>query len=102
MSGLGEQGEQGALIDAGPSSGDPFEAEVTIEFFRFTSADGTFAVAEATLDDGTAMPLAGALGHLAEDERALVRGAVEHHPRHGLQITVAEAQPLDPPSHGKR
>ena len=84
------------MLDAGPSSGDPFEAEVTIEFFRFTSADGTFAVAEATLDDGTAMPLAGALGHLAEDERALVRGAVEHHPRHGLQITVAEAQPLDP------
>ena len=88
--------EQGALIDAGPASGDPFEGEVTIEFFRFVSEDGTFAVAEATLDDGSAMPLVGPLGHLAEDERALVRGAVEHHSRHGLQITVAEAQPLDP------
>ena len=88
--------EQDALLDAGPASGDPFEGEVTIEFFRFVSEDGTFAVAEATLDDGSAMPVVGPLGHLAEDERALVRGAVEHHPRHGLQITVAEAQPLDP------
>jgi len=88
--------EQSALIDAGPAPGDPFEGEVTIEFFRFVASDGSFAVVEATLDDGTAMPLAGPLGHLAEDERALVRGAVEHHPRHGLQITVAEAQPLDP------
>ena len=49
--------EQGALIDAGPASGDPFEGEVTIEFFRFVSEDGAFAVAEATLDDGSAMPL---------------------------------------------
>lgn len=88
--------EQEALIDAGPASGDPFEGEVTIEFFRFVSADGTFAVCEASFDDGTAMPLVGALGHLDEDERALVRGTVEHHSRHGLQITVAEAQPLDP------
>jgi exodeoxyribonuclease V alpha subunit len=90
------QSEQGALIDAGPAGGDPFEGEVTIEFFRFVSEDGTFAVCEASLEDGTAMPLVGALGHLAEDERALVRGTVEHHSRHGLQITVAEAQPLDP------
>jgi len=89
-------GEQGALIDAGPGTGERFEGEVTIGFFRFTSADGGFAVAEATLDDGTVMPLAGPIGHLAEDERALVRGDVVHHPRHGLQITVAEAQPLDP------
>ena len=69
---------------------------MTIEFFRFVSEDGTFAVAEATLEDGTAMPVVGPLGHLEEDDRALVRGSVEHHPRHGLQITVAEAQPLDP------
>jgi exodeoxyribonuclease V alpha subunit len=88
--------EQDALLDAGPGSGDPFEGEVSIEGFRFTSADGAFAVAEATLDDGTEMPLAGAIGHLGEGERALVRGAVEHHPRHGLQIKVTEAQPLDP------
>lgn len=88
--------EQEALIDAGPASGDPFEGELTIAFFRFVAADGTFAVAEATLADGTAMPLTGPLGHLAEDERVLVRGTVEHHPRHGLQISVAEAQPLDP------
>ena len=88
--------EQDVLIDAGPATGDPFAEEVTIEGFRFVSADGTFAVAEATLDDGTGMPLAGPIGHLGEGERALVRGAVEHHPRHGLQITVAEAQPLDP------
>ncbi len=88
--------EQGALIDAGPAGGDPFEGEVTIEFFRFVSDDGTFAVAEASLEDGTAMPVVGPLGHLAEDERALIRGTVEHHSRHGLQITVAEAQPLDP------
>ncbi|MFN8111901.1 MAG: AAA family ATPase [Solirubrobacterales bacterium] len=88
--------EQEALIDAGPAGGDPFEGEVTIDFFRFVSDDGTFAVCEATLEDGTAMPLVGALGHLTEEERALVRGTVEHHSRHGLQITVAEAQPLDP------
>ena len=87
---------RGALLDAGPASGDPFEGEGTIEFFRFVSEDGQFAVAEVTLDDGTAMPVVGALGHLAEGERALVRGAVEHHSRHGLQITVTEAQPLDP------
>lgn len=93
---MGRTAEQGALIEAAQGTGEPFEGEVTIGFFRFTAADGGFAVAEATLDDGTEMPLAGPIGHLGEGERALVRGAVEHHPRHGLQIAVAEAQPLDP------
>ena len=88
--------EQDALIDAGPASGDPFEGEGTVEFFRFVSEDGQFAVAEVTLADGTAMPVVGALGHLTEGDRALIRGEVEHHSRHGLQITVTEAQPLDP------
>ena len=88
--------EQEALLDAGPASGDPFEGEGTIEFFRFVSEDGQFAVAEVTLEDGTAMPVVGALGHLAEGDRALIRGEVEHHSRHGLQINVTEAQPLDP------
>ena len=88
--------EQEALIDAGPATGDPFEGEGTIEFFRFVSADGQFAVAEVTLADGTAMPVVGALGHLTEGDRALIRGEVEHHSRHGLQISVTEAQPLDP------
>jgi exodeoxyribonuclease V alpha subunit len=88
--------DQDALIDAGPGSGDPFEGEAQVEGFRFVSTDGGFAVAWATLADGTEMPLAGPIAHLGEGERALVRGAVEDHPRHGLQITVAEAQPLDP------
>ena len=88
--------DQDALIEAGPGSGDPFEGEAQVEGFRFVSTDGGFAVAWATLADGTEMPLAGPIAHLGEGERALVRGAVEDHPRHGLQITVAEAQPLDP------
>lgn len=84
------------MIEPGPGTGERFEGEATIERLRFLSADGGFAVAEAVLTDGTEMPLAGPIGHLAAGERALVRGAVVHHPRHGLQITVAEAQPLDP------
>lgn len=88
--------EQEALLDAGPASGDPFEGEVEIEFFRFVSEDGGFAVAEASLGDGTALPLVGPLAHLEEGERALVRGTYEHHPRHGLQVAAQEAEPLDP------
>jgi exodeoxyribonuclease V alpha subunit len=88
--------DQEALLDAGPASGDPFEGEVQVEFFRFVSEDGAFAVAEVTLADGTAMPAVGPLAHLEEEERALLIGTVEHHSRHGLQISAREAQPLDP------
>lgn len=67
-----------------------------IEFFRFTSEDGGFAVAEATLPDGTSLPVVGPLAHLDEGERAKLRGTYEHHSRHGLQIAAQEAAPLDP------
>lgn len=88
--------EQGALLDGGPASGDPFEGEVEIAFFRFVSEDGGFAVAEATLADGTSLPVVGPLAHLEDGDRAQLRGSYEHHPRHGLQISAREAEPLDP------
>ncbi len=67
-----------------------------IEFFRFVSEDGGFAVAEASFADGTSMPVVGPLAHLEEGERAKLRGTYEHHARHGLQVSAHEAEPLDP------
>lgn len=75
---------------------DSFEGEVTLQFFRFQSDDGAFCVAEVEASDGETYPAVGALSHLEEGQRARVAGKVQEHPRHGLQLAVASAVPLDP------
>lgn len=51
---------------------------------------------EVALDDGSTIPAVGTLGHLEERSRARLRGSFEHHSRHGPQLRVVEAEPLDP------
>ncbi len=87
---------QEALLDAGPASGDPFRSDVRVEQVRWRSDDGTFAVVEVSLPDGSPLVTVGALGHLEEGGRARVEGSYEHHSRHGLQVRVEVAEPLDP------
>ena len=87
---------QDALLDAGPAIGDPFDGEVTVEYVRFASEDGAFAVVEVTLPDGSPIPAVGPLGHLEESTRARLRGVFEDHSRHGMQLHAREAEPLDP------
>jgi len=87
---------QEALLDATPLPGDPFEGEVGVEHVRFVSEDGAFAVVEVSLPDGSTIPAVGPLGHLEEEARARLRGTFEDHSRHGPQISVVEAEPLDP------
>ncbi len=87
---------QDALLDAGPAVGDPFDGEVRVEYVRFASEDGAFAVVEVTLPDGSPIPAVGPLGHLEEESRARLRGTFENHARHGMQLAAREAEPLDP------
>ena len=87
---------QEALPDATPLPGDPFDGEVEIEQIRFLSDDGSFAVVEVGLPDGSSLPAVGPLGHLEERARARLRGTFEEHSRHGPQISVVDAEPLDP------
>ena len=87
---------QDHLLDAGPAVGDPFDGEVRVEYIRFASEDGAFAVVEVSLADGTPMPAVGPLGHLEENTRARLRGVFENHSRHGMQLSAREAEPLDP------
>lgn len=87
---------QSALLDAGPAAGDPFDGEVQVEYVRWCSEDGQFAVVEVSLPDGTPLCAVGPIGHLEEDSRARLSGAFELHARHGLQLAAREAEPLDP------
>ncbi len=87
---------QEALLDAGPAAGDHFEGEVRVEYIRWCSEDGKFAVVEVSLQDGTPLCAVGPLGHLEEDSRARLSGEFEVHARHGLQLAAREAEPLDP------
>jgi hypothetical protein len=87
---------QDPLLDAGPATGDPFEGEVRVEHTRWESEDGTFAVVEVTMPDGAPLIAVGPLGHLEEETRARIEGHYEHHSRHGLQLRVDVAEPLDP------
>ncbi len=73
-----------------------FEGEVTLERFRFRSEDGAFCVATVEADDGDDYAAVGALGHLAVGQRARISARIEEHPRHGSQLTVENAVPLDP------
>jgi len=87
---------QEALLDAGPAAGENFEGEVRVEYVRWASEDGKFAVVDVTLADGTPLCAVGALGHLEEESRARLAGTFELHSRHGLQLAAREAEPLDP------
>lgn len=87
---------QEALLDAGPAAGDQFDGEVRVEFIRWASDDGKFAVVDVTLADGSPLCAVGPLGHLEEDSRARLSGTFELHERHGLQLSAREAEPLDP------
>lgn len=87
----------GALFEAGPAGGERFDGEVSVENIRFTSDDGAFAVIDVSLPDGSGVCAVGPLGHLEEGSRARLIGSFEHHSRHGPQLAVREAEPLDPP-----
>jgi len=87
---------QEALLDAGPGAGDHFEGEVRVEYVRWCSEDGKFAVVDLTMEDGTPLCAVGPLGHLEDGSRARLSGIFEVHERHGLQLAAREAEPLDP------
>ena len=73
-----------------------FDAEVTVRRTRFASEDTGWAVVEAVDADGDEVILVGPLIHLEERERAHVTGTWVDDSRYGLQVKVAEAQPLPP------
>nr|MBA2524118.1 hypothetical protein [Solirubrobacterales bacterium] len=87
---------QDALLDAGPAAGDLFDGEVQVDYIRWASEDGQFAVVEITLPDGSPLCAVGPIGHLEEESRARLSGTFELHARHGLQLAAREAEPLDP------
>lgn len=73
-----------------------FDGEVRIENFRFVSDDGAFCVVDVSAADGDSYCAVGAMAHLEQGQRARISGQVEEHQRHGVQLAVAEAVPLDP------
>jgi len=87
---------QEALLDAGPAAGEHFDGEVRVEYVRWCSDDGKFAVVDVSLADGSPVCAVGPLGHLEEESRARLAGVFELHSRHGLQLAAREAEPLDP------
>ena len=87
---------QEALLDAGPGAGDSFDGEVEVDYVRWCSEDGQFAVVEVSLPGGLQTVAVGPIGHLEEDSRARLAGTFELHHRHGLQLAAREAEPLDP------
>jgi exodeoxyribonuclease V alpha subunit len=79
-----------------PGEIEGFEGEVTARRFRYRDADAGWAVLQATGADGDDLILVGPLSHLREGERARVTGSWVDDPRYGVQVKVAQADPLDP------
>ncbi len=79
---------------------DPAAGELVAEVMgiRWSVADGDFAVLDAVSDDGEAVVLVGALGHVREGESVAAGGGWRCHPRHGWQFSVQRARILEPVS----
>lgn len=79
---------------------DPAAGELVAEVMnvRWTVPDGDFAVLDAVSDDGAAVVLVGALGHVREGESVAVGGGWRSHPRHGWQFAVERVRILEPVS----
>ncbi|HWF36059.1 MAG TPA: AAA family ATPase [Solirubrobacteraceae bacterium] len=73
-----------------------YNAQVTVRRTRFANQDTGWAVVEAVDDDGDEVVLVGPLHHLEERERAHVVGTWQDDSRFGLQVKVAQADPLPP------
>ncbi len=65
---------------------------------RWSVPDGDFAVLDAICDDGEAVVLVGALGHVREGESIAAGGGWRCHPRHGWQFGVQRVRILEPVS----
>ncbi len=74
------------------------ELVAEIMHVRWTVPDGDFAVLDAVSDDGEAVVLVGALGHIREGESVAVAGGWRSHPRHGWQFAVQRVRILEPVS----
>ena len=79
---------------------DPAAGELVAEVMgiRWSVDDGDFAVLDAVSDDGEAVVLVGALGHVREGESVAAGGGWRCHPRHGWQFTVQRVRILEPVS----
>lgn len=80
--------------DATPLT-DAFCDEVEILFVRFKSNDEKFAVVQAR-HGRDEFPIRGAVAHLQQGDHARVEGRWVDHPRHGRQVEVSAAVPIDP------
>ncbi|HWC26191.1 MAG TPA: ATP-dependent RecD-like DNA helicase, partial [Solirubrobacteraceae bacterium] len=79
---------------------DPAAGELTAEVMtvRWSVPDGDFAVLDAVCDDGEAVVLVGALGHVREGESVTVHGAWRRHSTHGWQFSVQRVRIGEPVS----
>jgi exodeoxyribonuclease V alpha subunit len=75
--------------------GTPFEGEVRVRRLRWSSDETGFAVVEAERD-GDEVVLVGALAHLEARERVRIAGTWQDDRRFGMQVKVADAEPLAP------
>jgi exodeoxyribonuclease V alpha subunit len=72
------------------------ELSIGVSSVRYRSADGQFAVVDATLQGGEQIVLTGAIGYLHEGEELQVEGRWRQHPRHGQRFEVAQARHSEP------
>jgi exodeoxyribonuclease V alpha subunit len=78
-----------------PAAGDLVAEVVNI---RWSVPDGDFAVLDAVSDEGEAVVLVGALGHVREGESVAAGGGWRCHARHGWQFSVDRLRILEPVS----
>lgn len=73
---------------------DALDCEVVIEHRIWAADDGSVAIARVRIGREDAVAK-GPLAHLQPGDRALLRGAWVSHPKHGRQIRVDSATPID-------
>ena len=79
-----------------PGEVEPFDAEVVVRRTRYASEETGWAVIDAADADGEPVVLVGPLVHLEAHERAHITGTWVDDSRYGLQVKVAQAEPLPP------
>ena len=82
--------------DASPSDTTASELTAEVTGSRWAAPDGDFSILDAVTDDGEAVVLVGALGHVNAGESLAVAGGWREHPRHGWQFNVVRARILEP------
>lgn len=75
---------------------DVFEENVTVEHRIWAADDGAFVIARVRIGRRPLVVAKGALGHLQTGDRARLRGRWVDHSKHGRQIQVISAEPIDP------